>query len=110
MPDHIMMKCGHAANSIQTMPDGTKKPSCAICWPDPESEIIDENPPSLEDRVARCAYYGTLPNGRNHESNYDCKRGERCLCERPSSPDLPFFYHRPEREFDEFYCGCWGWD
>ena len=28
----------------------------------------------------------------------------------PSSSDLWFFEHRPDEEYDLYYCGCWGWD
>lgn len=28
----------------------------------------------------------------------------------PSHEGLPFFRARPESEFDEYYCGCYGWD
>lgn len=106
-----MMMCGHAANAEQILPDGKRIPSCAICIGiNPGASIINESPPSLEGKKARCTYFGSVPEGRNHESNYGCKRGEPCNCERPSSPDLAFFEHKPSAEFDSFYCGCWGWD
>jgi hypothetical protein len=28
----------------------------------------------------------------------------------PSSWKLPFFEHRPDRETDSYYCGCWGFE
>lgn len=31
---------------------------------------------------------------------------EICNTWRPSSWDLDFFKYKPDREFDEFYCGC----
>lgn len=27
-----------------------------------------------------------------------------------SSWDLAFFQHKPNEEYDEYYCGCYGWD
>lgn len=102
-----LMKCGHTANGI----DKDGKPVCVICFGiRPGAIEIDETPPDLTNRRARCTYYGSVPSGRNHESNYGCKRGECCLCERPSIEKLPFFEHCPDQEFDRFYCGCWGWD
>lgn len=102
-----MMKCGHAAN-------GTRggEPVCVICLGiTPGAAEVDLTCPlPLAGRTARCVYYGSIPTGRSHGSNYGCRRGEPCRCEQPSSPDLPFFKHRPDRDHDEFYCGCWGWD
>ena len=100
-----MMKCGCRANAY-TYKDEVQIPSCAIHL----CTEIDKTLPDLSNRKARCHYYGTIPKGRNHESNYGCKRGEKCLCERLSTDSLPFFQHKPDNPFDEFYCGCWGWD
>ena len=103
-----MMKCGHAANAVEGK---TGKPSCVICVGiHPGAMEIDDSPPDLSKRKARCLYHGSIPRGGLHESNYGCKRGEACNCERPSDSKLPFFEHRPNREHDAFYCGCWGWD
>lgn len=86
-----MMKCGHAANSILTLPDGTKIPACVICAGiDPGAAVIDDTPPSFEGRTARCSY------GPHHDV--------------PSSSALAFFSHRPDRQYDDYYCGCKGWD
>ncbi len=117
-----MMKCGHAAMATCARKDGITYdppiPSCVIC----SCTEIDADAPDLTKRMARCDLYGRTPKSRNHESNYGCKRGEPCNCERPSSPDLPFFEYlgpssnhwkvkkRGEQEFDGFYCGCMGWD
>lgn len=74
---------------------------------------------SDSERTARCSYYGKkvelMPaNG----SLFDCKESDRCFCERPSDMKmwsagvkvrLPFYNDKPEREFDDFYCGCQGW-
>jgi len=32
------------------------------------------------------------------------------MCEVESSLKLPFFKHKPDSDYDEYYCGCWGWD
>lgn len=117
-----MMKCGHAANAT-SRPSG--KPVCFICaMADGDAaHTVDETPPSLEGRRARCNYYGrpTRANGCGRsECNYGGKGGEPCACEQPSSPDLPFFEKEPasgwtwqknnHKGYDGFYCGCMGWD
>ena len=104
-PYEVMMKCGHAANSM-----GKKSgmlasvPACVICDCFEQDDSV-----SLDGRTARCSYFGKVPKGRSHESNYGCQRGEPCMCERPSAVNLPFFKTK-DGEHDEFYCGCWGWD
>jgi hypothetical protein len=107
-----MMKCGHAANAIKTK---TGEPCCVICAGRPEADEIDDSPPDLSERKARCAYFGKQSaDGRyrsTNESNYgDRTPGALCKSEQPSGPNLPFFKHHPEKESDEFYCGCRGWD
>ena len=82
-----LMKCGHTALSHDPK---TGKPVCPICIGIvPEAEIVDENPPSLEGREARCTYCGKV---------------------KPSDASLPFFESRPDDRFDNFYDGCRGWD
>lgn len=85
-----MMKCGHSANAVQ--PNNGNKPVCVICFGNPKALEIDDNPPDLSSRMAKCDY--------------------RCGNTRPSSEfqKLAFFSHRPDREFDSYYCGCMGWD
>ena len=48
--------------------------------------------PDLTGREARCSY-------RHHP------RGTVA-----SSLDLAFFTYHPDRPYDSYYCGCWGWD
>lgn len=88
-----VMKCGHTANSNRLMPDGTKIPSCVICGCiDIAYECTGTS--GLEGRKAICT---------QHKQGGDCRPV-------PSSWDLPFFRYRPDKEYDEYYCGCWGWD
>lgn len=84
--DHKLLKCGHAANA--TTEDG--KPCCAICIgiSDGATEV-EEKQPSLKGRQAKCSYCRTIVK---------------------SSLSLAFFEHRPDDRFDDFYCGCRGWD
>lgn len=89
MAGQVMMRCGHAANATQHGADGTERPCCAICAGlTPAALEVDDAPPSLEGRTARCY----------------------CGRERPSSAGLAFFAHRPGAACDAFYCGCDGWD
>jgi len=66
-------------------------------------------------RMSKCAYrhdrtkvengvtYGGGSNGRQQLwGNYPIVA--------PSSKELPFFRSKPDKEFDDHYCGCCGWD
>jgi len=90
----VMMKCGHAANAV--MDDG--KPVCAICYGlDPGAVIIDENPPDLTGRMARCTYYGRTFRRGHCECSICRKQPDNiCRCEKPSSTKLAFFSAHPE--------------
>lgn len=103
-----MLKCGHSANAT----DGNGKPCCAICAPNPSAyQIVGID---LTGRKARCSYYNkpyTTGNRGGNECDTCSKQPDhRCHCERPSSTELAFFASHPDKEFDEFYCGCSGWD
>jgi len=106
--NHPLMKCGHAATGINNK---TGKPACISCIGDPRAEQIEDNPPDLSHRKARCAYYGITSRGNfKCESNYGTKPNSTCLVEEPSDTNLPFFEYKPDKEYDVFYCGCHGWD
>jgi hypothetical protein len=116
------MQCGHRAQGVYA-----DKPVCVTCFGlDARATLVDENPPDLTGREAKCS----------------------CGKRVPSSIDLPFFEYRGEgsheavdicvcgyaevahirplpkhlsnwvcQEFrsrgplpDLFYCGCRGWD
>lgn len=80
-----MMKCGHAANATSKRDGEVDLPCCAICV----CFVVAEKQPDLTGRQARCS----------------------CFRKEPSDPQkLAFFEHRPESEFDSYYCGCNGWD
>jgi hypothetical protein len=117
--DTPMMKCGHSSNFIGTYPlaDGGRSessPACAIC----SCFEVDESPPSLEGRLARCFYYGRPVNeGLRDKGGCDTRassRGSdddrRCVCEKQSSSELWFFERKDNADYDTFYCGCWGYD
>ena len=85
-----MMKCGHTANATSE-----DKPCCVICAPKKEAFQISLDP-DLTGRMMKCSY----TRGRNGETHKPV----------PSKLTAAFFEYRPDREFDEYYCGCWGWD
>ena len=76
----IIMKCGHTANATC---EG--KPCCVIC----NCFEIEDNKPNLEGRMAKCTECGHVTQSRY---------------------DLPFFLYREDKDTDEYYCGCYGWD
>jgi len=83
----VIMKCGHTASAISSV---TKKPICSVCTAPGHDEIDHEFDLSvLENREAKCPYCGTI---------------------RKSNLSLAFFEYRPQYKYDEFYCGCRGWD
>lgn len=110
--EHKILKCGHAANAEKILADGTKIPSCVICDCTEESEIQ----PLLENRMAKCGHFGLPVSRRNNETKYPKlltknALGETCCGSIVSSNNnLPFFQYRPDKEYDEFYCGCQSWD
>ena len=85
-----MMKCGHAANAHTKRGDNPNAPCCAICIGiNPGADEVNDNPPDLSSRTAKCSYGGN---------------------EVPSSTKLAFFEHCPDKPYDRYYCGCFGWD
>lgn len=87
--EYPLMQCGHVAQG--KLEDG--KPICVICAGNPQAEMVDKDTPDLTGRTAFCS---------------GCKYP--VATRKPSSFELPFFQHRPDRKSDTFYCGCWGWD
>jgi hypothetical protein len=81
--EHPMMKCGHAANSTHN-----GKPSCVICFGIVEGADEIANTPDLSNRKSKCSCGNTVP----------------------SNTELAFFEYRPDREYDNYFCGCLGWD
>lgn len=90
MIERPMMKCGHTAQGIRGADDA---PVCVPCLGIVDGADVVDAPPDLTGRKARCSYYG-----------------RKCQSETDSRTQLAFFGHRPERETDEYYCGCWGWN
>lgn len=98
MPE--LMQCGHTANS--TYQD---QPVCAICFTaggrvsTAMKALTVAEKTSLNLRRARCSYgqQGFCKNIKN-------------ITEVDSDYDLAFFKYDPEKEFDTYYCGCFGWD
>lgn len=83
--------------------------------------------PNLEGRTARCSYFGGNAARKPYSGCDPCAKAGRCNCTAPSSEKLAFFKYHGDDEpgepsaqpwnrrfengrFDEFYCGCHGWD
>jgi len=87
--DRYLMKCGHADNAVTS--DG--RPACVMCGCiDIDREVHGTE--GLDGRHAIC-----LTCGKITESKWG----------------LPFFKYDPGiningRTYDEYYCGCRGWD
>lgn len=113
-----MMKCGHAAQGTQRLDDGTTIPVCVICGMgdrgSADYKTVDDAPPSLDGRTSRCSYYKPgfkCDCGKDHcpPTRHE-RHGGGYGAVAPSSASLPFFKHQPEKEYDQHFCGCWGWD
>jgi len=129
----VMMKCGHAANSRSG-----DKPACAICvLTDEGALIVDDTPPDLSTRQARCSCGKIEPSHSTRLAFFEY-RGEGSPAAINSCKNCGFHEvaHDPvytrernveprtvvERglckgfeakgpwQYDSFYCGCGGWD
>jgi len=85
MNEPVLMKCGHTANAEYD----NGKPCCLICSPKREAYEVVDDKPNLTGRKAKCTDCGEIV-----DSNWN----------------LPFFEYCPDKEYDRFYSGCWGWD
>ena len=114
-----IMKCGHAPNAI----DGEGNPACVICFGSIEAKTIIEIELELG-RKAQCSICDKVVDSREHlpffryrgkasyEALHKCKcgyydvahgrEGSMCKCDK--------FVAHGEYEYDEYYCGCRGWD
>lgn len=79
-----LMECGCVASSLIKKANGWVK-GCGVhgCTKEAEEQ------PDLTGRKAKCSYGGAVVN---------------------SSFSLAFFKYKPDEEYDEYYCGCYGWD
>ena len=111
-----LMKCGHAANVINTQ---TGEPCCTICHGDPKADQIEKNTPDLTNRRARCCHYGQKSGisgkcspimGAFGHPELRTKPNTICQAEISSNLNLPFFEYKPKEDYDMFYCGCHGWE
>ena len=106
----VMMKCGCAAQGVRTATKGVKhEPPLPACLIHDCIEVADAAP-NLDGRTARCTYRSC----KTHLAKYrDTHYGELRADGRsyaPSALKLPFFQSKPTEEYDEYFCGCMGWD
>lgn len=82
----VIMKCGHSANATTRKEvNGEEIPCCVMCG----CTTIDDKQMDLTNRKAKCFY---------------------CDNTTKSELGLAFFAHCPNKAFDNYYCGCEGWD
>lgn len=79
-----LMTCGHTNNAMTSK----GKPICVICMCVKISKVVN-NSNGLENRIAKCHY---------------------CKHKKQSNWNLPYFKYCPKNNFDDYYCGCLGWD
>jgi hypothetical protein len=126
-----MMKCGCAANATRTMTAGEKHdatPACAIH----DCIEIDDSPPDLDGRTARCKCGKTRPSSRGlpffeYRGPGSKSATESCICgyhriahERVAASPEKYRHvnlskcggtFTPRGDMpDLFYCGHSGWD
>jgi hypothetical protein len=121
----VMMRCGHAANAV----DESQNPVCAVCvLLTPLARIVDDNPPALIGREAKCYCGMTVPSSTDlpffeYQGPGSVNATENCAkCEftirahaevtmfgRKGITDHVFTPHGPY-EFDNYYCGHDGWN
>lgn len=106
------MACGHEANGVRILDDGRQIACCVICAGigDSGGETPVESP-DLTGRYAVCSYARRVPIEKRVEQ-WGCDKRSDCRCIQPSDGprNLAFFKYNPNHDFDEYYCGCWGWD
>lgn len=129
-----MMKCGHEANATYN-----GKPCCVICAGIlPHAYVIDESPPDLSGRTAKCAYCGKEQPSNPERLAFFEYCGENSIeatyCKvcgfgvsahsKENLDSHPPEYHKKlykcieedtyepkgDRGYDRYYCGCRGWD
>lgn len=88
------MKCGHVSSAY----DADNEPMCVICAGIHigcnQIDMACSGTVGLEGRVARCN-----DHKQGGGSGVALSRWE-----------LPFFKYCSNQKYDEYYCGCWGWD
>jgi len=130
---HPIMKCGHAANAVDTH----GYPVCVICLGITEGAVIVDTQPDLTGRMARCycdkppipsdrneAFFEYRGPGSRHAIDM-CKHCPRSYAGHLSKSEGGAHFHkehnascvhcdhfepRGPHEFDLYYCGHAGWD
>jgi hypothetical protein len=127
----LLLKCGHTANAIETLPDGTQKPSCVICLCNEPADDV----PGLEGRKARCAFCGKEVDSSYKLAFFEYGGDVTSVSDQifvaTRSKLLPFIWKEKDKvkkqkmhevllrinqkikesaTRDSYYCGCRGWD
>jgi hypothetical protein len=95
------MECGHTSQGVSS---ATQEPVCIICVGIHPGARIVAAEPDLSGREACCSY---RTPGR-YGSREVVRDGRHAWVK--SDTNLAFFERREDQPFDEYYCGCFGWD
>ena len=110
MTDRHLMKCGCVAQGVCASRNGVKlDPPIPICGVHDCFDIAEASP-DLIGRTARCTYRSCKKYLAIRRDTHYGKLREDGRSYAPSSLDLPFYKHKPTEEYDEYFCGCMGWD
>lgn len=123
-----LMKCGHTGYATDT---ATGKHCCPICGT-PEAHEEVEVLPNIEGRQAKCAQCGKLTPSKFNLPFFVPKgidsrwAQDHCVCwfhrtahertdytdtfKKRCCDDFTSIASQGGSEFDEYYCGCRGWD
>ena len=106
----ILMKCGCVANGTCSAEAGVKyDPPIPVCYIHDCFEQSTE-PFDLTGRTAQCFYKNCKTYLAKYGDTHYGELRENGRSYAPSSLKLPFFRYSPEEEYDEYFCGCMGWD
>lgn len=107
---HPLMKCGCVAQGVCSAQGGVKfNPAIPACVTHDCLEIAEVQP-DLTGRTARCSYKSCKVHLEKYRDTHYGKLREDGRSYAPSNLNLPFFMYKPTEEYDEYFCGCMGWD
>jgi hypothetical protein len=108
-----MMKCGCSSSGAVCMSmNGVKyDPPIPVCIVHNCTDVVPD-PVIPAGRMAHCVYNGGCKTrqAQRRDTSYAKEWGPDGNGRAPSSPNLPFFKSCPDKDHDEFFCGCFGWD
>ena len=115
--EKVMFACGHVSNAVNSKGE----PSCAICFGIQEGAETIVEAPNISKRKARCACGKTVKSdfnlpffefrGEGSPASTDyCKCGYHKVAHEKHKVPCRIFEAYGSHKYDEYYCGCRGWD